>query len=454
MKAIEFYERARKGRRVEEMEFDTKILPAKLSELAKKHNIVYNRDEIVPQDLDMARRCFNAGVELLTEIGVYCTDTRSIVPITEEDIRIALREAPPSHIVGEGNEATELYSRGIADPRRPLVIGGPIGAPLSEENCIDILTSYANESVDALHTGSIQSLFGLPIKADTPLELTVCHYEALWAREAIRRAGKPGLPLLGIMSGVSSEAQNAGDFPGGLRPTDIHLVAFSNELKVNWRDLNKISHNHNLGNAIESCCLPMLGGYCGGPEGTAITYVAEALQGFVMCNPISFAGVALSLRFGASDPAAIWTNCMLPLAFNSAGKKAILAYYMIASSGPCTEMICDEFAAQATAMTTAGYAALYGGGGAEIAQLDRVTGMESRMTSEITRAATGMSLADADKAVKKLTAKYIETLKKGDAPLGKSFRECYQKGLTPSDEYLELWEKKRKELGSLGLAFG
>jgi len=453
MKAVEFYERALKGKRVEEQEFDTRILPSKLRELIKKYDITYNPEEAVPQDLDMAKRCFDAAVELITEIGVYCYDTKSVIPIEEEDISNALEEAPASHVIGEGAEAVELCSKGIGDDRRPIIIGGPNGAPLSEEHCLSILTSYAREPVEGLHTGAIQSLFGQRVKANTPLEFVACQYEALWAREAVRRAGKPGLPLLGIMSGVTSEAQNAGDFPGGLRPSDIHLVAFSNELKVNWQDLKKIAHNHNLGNIIEACCLPMLGGYCGGPEGTAITYIAEALQGLIIARPTSFAGVALSLRFGASDPRAIWVNCMLPLSFISSGKKVILAYYIIATAGPCTEMLCDELAAQTIAMTVSGYSALYGGGGAEIAKMDYVTGMESRITLEIARAATGMNLSEANKIVKQLVGKYVGILNSGKAPLGKSFIECYKNGLTPLEEYLDLWQRKKKELQEMGVAF-
>ena len=240
MKVIEFYERALTGKRVEEKEFDLKILPGKLKELIKKYDIAYNPQEAVPQDLDMAKRTFEAAVELLTEVGVYCTDTRSIIPIEREEIKNALRDAPTSHTIGEGTEAVECYCRGIGDERRPRIIGGPAGVPLSEENCIDILTTYARESIDGLHTGAIQTLFGKPIRANTPIELMACHYEALWAREAVRRAGKPpGLSILGIMSGITSEAQNAGDFAGGLRPCDLHLVVFSNDLKANWQDLKK-----------------------------------------------------------------------------------------------------------------------------------------------------------------------------------------------------------------------
>lgn len=453
MKVIEFYERALTGKRVEEKEFDFKILPGKLRELIKKYDIAYNPEEPVPQDLAMAKRAFAAAVELLTEVGVYCRDTKSIITIDEEEIKNAFRDAPTSHVIGEGTEAVDCYSRGIGDKRRPRLIGGPQGAPLSEENCIDILTSYAREPIDGLHTGAIQTLFGKRIKANTPIELMVCHYEALWAREAARRAGKPGLSLEGIMSGVTSEVQDAGDFPGGLRPSDLHLVSFSNELKANWQDFKKIAHNQNLGNIMEACCIPMLGGYSGGPEGTAITGIAEVMQGFVMARPMSFASGVTSLRFGWSDRQAIWANCMMPLAFNSAGVDVLLALYIMGTAGPCTEMLCDELAAQAIALTASGVSTLYGAAGRQAAKMDYATGMESRIAYEVSRAAAGMNLSEANKIVKQLIGNYEETLKSGKAPVGKSFTECYEQKLTPSTEYVTLWQKKKKGLEKIGLVF-
>jgi methylamine--corrinoid protein Co-methyltransferase len=454
MKVLEFYERALKGRRVEEQEFDLKILPGKLKELIKKYDIAYNPQEAVPQDLDMARRCFDAAVELLTEVGVYCTDTGSIIPIEKEEIKDALANAPSSHTIGEGTEAVECYHRGIGDKRRPRIIGGPAGVPLSEENCLDILTSYAKESIDGLHTGAIQTLFGQTIRANTPLELMACQYEALWAREAVRRAGKPGLSILGIMSGATSEAQDAGDFPGGLRPSDLHLVVFSNELKVNWQDLKKIAHNQNLGNIINACCTTMLGGYSGGPEGTAITAIAEALQGFVMAKPMTFTPDVIPIRhFGTSDRQATWANCMIPLAFNSAGANIILTIYIGGTAGPCTEMLCDEVAAIAIAQTASGVSTLCGVVGCEGVKMDYVTGMELRIASEIIRATAGMNLSEANEIVNELLGNYEETLKSGKAPTGKSFTECYENGLKPSKEYLDLWQKKKRELEKMGLVF-
>jgi len=453
MKLVDLYDRALSGKRVTEREFDMKLLPAKLRQLIKKYEITYNPEEPVPQDLDMARRVFEAAVELLVEVGVHCRDTQSIITIEEEEIRTALRDAPTRYIIGEGTEAVECCCRGIGDKRRPIIVGGACGNPLSEENYMSIMFSYACESIDGLHTGALQSLFGRNVRANEPVELMACQYEALWAREAIRRAGKPGMSLEGIMSGAGSEAQDAGDFPGGLRPSDMHLLAFSNELKANWDDFKKIAHNQNRGNIIDACCIPMLGGYAGGPEGTAITATAEVMQGFVMTGSRSFAMDCTSIRFGVTDRPALWVSCMSQLAFKAAGVDLLLSPYVVPSAGPCTEMLCDEIAASAVAATSCGAFKLIGAIGCEAAKLDHATGMESRILREISEAAAGLSLTEANEIVKQLIGRYEETLRSKKAPEGKSFTECYEKGLIPSLAYLNLWEKKKKELAKTGLSF-
>jgi len=453
MQIMELYDRALTGRRVEEKEFDLKIFPGKLKELIKKYGIAYDPEEPVPQDLDMAKRAFDAAVELLTEVGVYCRDTKSIITIEKREIEKALGCAPTAYVIGEGSEAVECCCRGIGDKRRPIVIGGPCGAPLSEENFMDIMVSHAKEAIDGVHTGALQTLFGRSVIAGEPVELMACQHEALWAREAVKRTGKPGLSLLGIMSGITSEAQNAGDFPGGLRPCDAHLVCFSNDLKAGWVEFKKVVHNQNRDNIIEACCIPMLGGYSGGPEGTAITAIAEVMQGYVMANPRSFVLNALSIRFGASDRQAIWVDCMSQLAFITAGVNILLSPYVAPTAGPCTEMLCDEAAAVAIAQTASGAYKLMGAIGREAGKLDYTTGMESRILSEISRAAAGVKLDEANEIVKELIGKYEETLRSGKAPVGKSFTECYEQGPKASKKYVNLWEEKKKELEKMGLAF-
>ena len=85
--------------------------------------------------------------------------------------------------------------------------------------------------------------------------------------------------------------------------------------------------------------------------------------------------------------------------------------------------------------------------------MDYTTGMESRILCEIGAASAGMDLAEANEIVKQLIGKYEETLRSGKAPLGKSFTQCYEQGLTPSQEYLNIWGKKKKGLEKMGLDF-
>ena len=298
---LEFYDRALNGERVNAKAFNIEVLPNKLQELIEKYEISYNREDLVPQDLDMAKRVFEAALELVSEVGVYFMDTKSIIKIEQQEIISALKEAHSHHSIGTGAEEAECYARGIEDKRRPMIIGGVNGAPISEENCINIMTSYAKEPIDGLHTGTIQSLFGKEIRAKSPIEILVCKYEALWARESLLRVGKPGLSILGIMSGSDSESQNAGDFEGGLRPSDMHIVVFLNELKADSDVFKKIVHNQHLGNIIDACMGGhTIGGYAGGQEGSAITAVAEIMAAYVIARPMAFSMYPVNLHSGVS----------------------------------------------------------------------------------------------------------------------------------------------------------
>ncbi len=65
-----------------------------------------------------------------------------------------------------------------------------------------------------------------------------------------------------------------------------------------------------MGNAIDTTVITMLGGYCGGPEGTAITAIAEMLQSYVMARPIGYSTGCTGIRFGSTSKVAVWANSM------------------------------------------------------------------------------------------------------------------------------------------------
>ena len=452
-RAADFYVRSTQGQKLSERDYDAKVLPRKLKELVAKYDIRMKDDEVIPLDLDMARRAFEAGRELLLDLGCYCIDTESTMALSADEVDAALAAAATSHTFGIGESEVECVGRGLEDPRRPLIKGGPNGCPVTEENFIPIMTSVAKEDVDGLHTATLQSVLGVPIRAHTPIEVMACKKEALWAREAVAAAGKPGLSILGIMSGASSEAQDAGDFEGGMRHEDPHLVVFLNELKFDYDLLKKLMHDKYIGCPIDANVGgPLHGGYAGGPETAAVVGIAEGLLGFTICDPGDWSWYPQSLFTGATTSReSLWMTGMMLAAFRASGHMPILDIYMGPQAGPMTEIICWEIAAEAIANTVCGASSIYGPCGARMIKTDYYTGMEARMLIDATRAAVGMSLADANDLLKRILPKYDAAIKTQSAPVGKPFGECYDvDAIQPLAEYVELWEAQKAELRAVG----
>ncbi|KGK99656.1 methyltransferase, partial [Methanococcoides methylutens] len=125
-------------------------------------------------------------------------------------------------------------------------------------------------------------------------------------------------------------------------------------------------------------------------------------------------------------------------------------YYPCA--GPCTEMCLLEAAAQSVTDTASGREILSGVAAAKGVITDKTTGMEARMMGEVARATAGMDIDSVNAVLDKLVASY-----EGDyanAPEGKTFQECYDVAtVTPTDEYVKVYEGARKKLEEFGLSF-
>jgi methylamine--corrinoid protein Co-methyltransferase len=83
---------------------------------------------------------------------------------------------------------------------------------------------------------------------------------------------------------------------------------------------------------------------------------------------------------------------------------------------------------------------------------DRMTPMEPRLSAEVAHAVAGMKRSEANEIVKGLLSKYMDKIK--DPPLGKKFQECFdiQRG-KPSDAYIEIYDKVKRELQDMGIKF-
>ncbi len=193
---FETYDRARTGPRVDEKEWDRKLTYQTTNRLKKKYKLEFDRSKIIPTDTDMIDRLFQAGLEMLVEMGVYCMDTGRVIKYTEDEVMMAVAGAPQELTLGEGRDSRKLAPRSFNDPRPPLNQGGPTGAPVSENIFIPMHEAYAREPlVDTIVNGVLSTINGREPKPGSPWEIAAVKGEVSMIRMAMTRAGRPGMAM-------------------------------------------------------------------------------------------------------------------------------------------------------------------------------------------------------------------------------------------------------------------
>jgi len=185
------YERSLKGPKVVEKDFDYNILPTNLMKIKQKYNIKFGK-EIIPEDKELMNNLFLAGMEMLVTTGMYNADTQKIIRLTEEEVMEGIKKTPKNLVLGEGRDAARFDPRHGNEARKPIIQGGPTGAPVSEDIFIQVMQSYAQEAVvDTLVNGVMNTIEGHPAKTNTPWEIRATMAELRAVREARIRAGRP-----------------------------------------------------------------------------------------------------------------------------------------------------------------------------------------------------------------------------------------------------------------------
>ena len=193
---FEVFDRAKSGQKVDEQEWDNKIIPQTATRLKEKYGIKMDKKVIVPTDKTLINNLFKAGLEMLVECGIYCMDTGRVIKYTEEEVLTALKAAPSRATLGEGKDAVTLACRSHMDSHPPIIQGGPTGAPVSEEMFIACHQSYAQEPlVNTIVDGVLQTISGKDPVPGSPWEIAAVKSEAIMIRAAQLRAGRPGMAL-------------------------------------------------------------------------------------------------------------------------------------------------------------------------------------------------------------------------------------------------------------------
>ncbi len=190
---FEAYDRFVKGKKVDESEWDYVTIPTNASALKEKYKLNFGK-KFVPEDKATKDALFNAGLEMLVNTGFYCPDLKRALTLTEEEVWEGIKKIPKSITLGEGRDSKLFAPRHGNEARKPIIQGGPTGAPVSEDVFIQVMQSYAQEAVvDHLVNGVMATIEGHDAKTNTPYEIRATMAELRAVREARVRAGRPGM---------------------------------------------------------------------------------------------------------------------------------------------------------------------------------------------------------------------------------------------------------------------
>jgi methylamine--corrinoid protein Co-methyltransferase len=450
---LDVMEKALNGRPMTETDYQLRVFAPKVQEKVREHKIKFDPNNPIPNDNSLADDIFEAGMELLIDVGAYCTTSGRVISYTEAEIKNALRTAPSKVHFGEGNDRKALVNRKVGDKTPPwCLLGAGGGACSSDRSFLTLVEGYAEiPETDGITTPAITRVGGMRVRPASPLEVLAAQRNAVLAREACNRVGRQGIPIMNSLATAESDiALAAALHPKfGMRQSDGYMVCCMDPMKVDFARLNKVAVALSLGGPVGMCFGPLLGGYSGGPEGTAVSNVAHHMMGILTYQSSWLLPFTIHLKYVASSSRdMLWVISTMGQAI-SRNTHILSLNLNYTTAGPCTPMCLYETSASVTAAVTAGLS-IESLGVATNKHEDRTTPVEPRISAEVGHAVAGMKLSDANELVKKLLGKYESKLKA--PPLGKSLYECWdQETRRPSKEYRSVIKAYKKSMAGMGL---
>lgn len=423
--------------------------------LKEEFNIKYTPWEPVKADNEMADRLFEAAVRLFLELGVYCLDTRKVCKFTRGELEKRLDQAPDAVKFGRGNDVRVMKHRTVGDSTPPFCSPNPVGTPVRQELFETVLYSYASVPLADTFSGpSLLSLNGMPVESGTPTEIEAAIWNIQKIDQARRSAGRPEMGSHNFIScAEKTDAIIASARPGfGAEPGDGLLNGAIAELKVDYERLKKVAFMRKSGLVIGGLYGPLMGGYAGGPEETAIVLAAHHFLGLMAFDAKWHDSFPINInQVCNTESRLLWIISISGQAL-SRNTHFPLMNACFTSAGPCTSMLFDELCAHTVTAVASGFN-INPMAPARNRHPERCSGMEAGACCEIGHAVaqSGMDLDEIGIFVKKLLEDYEKDIPR--APLGSTFEECYDtKKCEPSPEYLRLYDEARKKWAGMGFA--
>ncbi|MGD8257561.1 MAG: monomethylamine:corrinoid methyltransferase [Desulfobacterales bacterium] len=450
----EMIERSKTGPHIEEDDFLPRLFTPTLRKLIQKYEIRYNPETPIPVDDDMADRIWQAAWELFREVGIYNTDTHRMIRVSDEEIKEALYTAKSDHWVGSGKDAILWKYRSIEDTEPPFCILSP-DITCNEEYHQSLCMAYLKEPLlDGLCGPILEQTFGHLIQSSGPTEISGCIQHIYNQRMAAKLVGRPGVFMVAVGTAEHDSGQIAvSDDNWGVRTTDARLVGSLTEFKTADTLLNRVIHYAQYGCFTGHLTGAIYGGWCGGPEGTAVTTVAYTLVGRVIHGAMFSQHFPFHLHWGSNTTRELlWAISMAGQAM-SRNCKLLYTSNGFANAGPMTEMLFRETACHALVSTVSGWD-LWEMASARNKYRNRATPLEAKLGAEVGHAVAlqKMTREQANELALKLLAQYEDHA--ADAPMGSEYQECYDVSkAVPTQEHYDMYRKVKDELAKLGIDF-
>ena len=445
---------AERGPVVSEQDFDIDRVYSTAAGLVAKYGLTFEPGNPVPSDDDLADRVWQAAIEFFVGCGVYFKDTQRVVSFTREEVEADLAAYSGQCHFGEGAEARVFTSRKPASDVRPWCHVGTGTVSSKEEYAFQVVKGNASiAAADSMSVPALDHIDGHLIVAGTPAEIRGAIRSIQVARRACADAGRPGLPIINGVAAAGSARGTiaASSQASGWRESDCVIVGTLAEFKTSSEMMTKVVWCQESPTRCVLASAPIMGGYAGGPEATAIINAAYAIWCVVVYQADYYLSLPMDLRAGCGTTREVlWASSVSSqaIARNSNIPTLALPY---ANGGPMTEMYYHE-AAAATITAVASGVSFQTTHPAGALFADFLTPMEMRGCVEIGLGATGMTRADASPLVDKLLTTYEDKLTNPDR--GKPFPECCDvKTGQPTAEHAIMVEDVKVELAKLGVPF-
>jgi len=449
---LDVLDRAANGPIVSVKDYDMKRFIPKVQEVVKKYKIKCDPKNPCPWDDDLADRVYQAAMDLYIDVGTYCTDTGRVIQFTRDEVEQAAYECPKEAYFGEGPDRVVFRGRKPDSPEIPHCHVGS-GTDTTEEVALRMVEAYGRiTKAKTVSIPSVTWVSHLRTSNASPLETLAGIYAMRVGREGLRRAGRPGMGIINHMSscaaGVSTIAASHTEF--GARPSDGWLVAPHAELKIDYSSLNQVAFLTSWGANIGQEAGPILGGYAGGPEGTAVVTAAYAFHGILVVRatyhltyPIQMIPVC------STTPNMLW---MMSTSSQAINRNLRVPYYALgyASAGSATKQYFYEAAAYLCAIQSSGM-------GIEDVHPNKAVltngalPIDSEFTCAFGHGMAGITRKEANAIILKLLDKYVDKIK--DAPKGKTIEQTYDlTTMKPKEELVALYNEAVKELKDVGVS--